>query len=390
MKSGAYDYISQERVVWGMDAAAAVFQESTRLKSEKIYIICSNTLYNKTTLVQGIIDILGARVVGVFDRCKEHSPRETIIDAVREIELAKPDLILSIGGGTVIDTAKVVLVALAMGVKTEEDLDRCHLRVNEDGTRYIPDVPTPPIRQIAVSTTLSGAEYSCLGGCTDTKRKVKDGYYGKYSCPISVILDPGMTLETPDWLWFSTGIRAIDHAVESICSIDDAPLVTACAKESIQLLTSSLIATKQNPSDLDARLESLKGAWLASQGILRVNYGASHGIGHSLSAVTGLSHGYTSCILLPAVLNWNLNCPSQKGKQREVARLLGVESKSAGEQVQDLVSALGLPTSLREVNVSKDDFKSIAEGAMGNIWVNTNPRKIESPEQVIQILEDAY
>jgi alcohol dehydrogenase class IV len=390
MNAGLYNFISQDRVIWGTPAGEAILEEAKRRNAKRLFIIASKTLNRKTSVVSDIKDVLGSNLAGTFDECQEHAPRETIIAAASAVRAANPDLIVSIGGGTVIDTTKVVLVALAEDVRTTDGLDDLHLSINPDGSRRTPAISAPPVRQIAIPTTLSGAEYSCLGGSSDPKRKIKDGFYGSEICPAAVIIDAAVTLPTPEWLWLSTGIRAIDHAIESICSTGAVPLVDACALHALSLLSEALGAYRENPEDLKARQQALQGAWLASQGILRVDYGASHGIGHSLGAVTQLSHGYTSCVLLPAVLRWNREEPDNKARQKLIAERMGRTDGDAAQAVEDLISSLGLPTRLRDVNVSKNDFAQVAEGAMGNIWVNTNPRPITSVDDVMEILERAY
>lgn len=390
MQVGSYQYIAQERIVWGRAAGEAVVAEADRLGAQRVFIIASRTLNRTTDVVNSVGHALGRRLAGVFDGCQEHVPRETVIAAVEAVRAAGPDLIVSMGGGTVIDTAKVVLLALAEDVRTVEGLDGWHLSTNADGSRHVPEVACPPIRQIAVPTTLSGAEYSCLGGVSDTRRQIKHGFYSAWSCPVTVILDPAATLSTPDWLWLSTGIRAVDHAVESLCSVAPSPLVDACALRALSLLQSALPINKRTPADLAMRQQALQGAWLASQGILRVDYGASHGIGHSLGAVTGVSHGYTSCVLLPAVLRWNREQAENRERQRQVAVALGRADGDAALAVEALIATLALPTRLRDLDVGRECFAQVADGALDNLWVKTNPRAVKTRDDVVEILESAY
>ncbi|NBS39427.1 MAG: iron-containing alcohol dehydrogenase [Betaproteobacteria bacterium] len=272
-----------------------------------MFIVTGKTLNRQTPLIRELSQALGMRYVACFDECMEHTPRRTVIEAARAVRLAKPDLILTVGGGTAIDTVKVLLIALAEGLEHEDELSAWHLAVNPDGSRRIPKVKSPPMRQIAVSTTLSAAEFSNLGGCTDEKRKVKDAYMGTEIGPAAVILDPRATLYTPTWLWLSTGLRALDHAIEGLCSVNPSPLIHALGLEAVRLLSKGLRQSNQHPDDLQARLDCLQGAWLAGIGIMRVPFGASHGIGHSLGAVTGMSHGYTSDGLHP-------RCARRSGK----------------------------------------------------------------------------
>jgi alcohol dehydrogenase class IV len=311
-----------------------------------------------------------------------------VIAAAEAARAAAPDQVLTVGGGTAIDTVKVMLIAIAHDVRTPEGLSDWHLKANPDGSRHVPAVQPPPYRQVVVSTTLGGAEFSDLGGCTDPVRQVKDAYTGRHIGAAAVILDPAITVHTPPWLWLSTGVRGIDHAVEALCSIAPSPLVDATSLQALHLFAGALPATKADPADLEARLRCLQAAWLAGFGILRVPYGASHGIGHSLGAVTGISHGYTSCIMLPHVMRWNLEATASR--QARIAQALGAADGDAAGAVARLIASLGLPTRLRDLGVRKERFEAIALGALGNMWVKTNPRPLQRADDVIALLEAAW
>ena len=388
MNTGVHEFLAQDRVVWGKPAAQAVVEEADRRAAKRLFIVTGRTLNRQTDVVTKIRSALGTRCVGTFDECREHTPRDSVIAAANAARGANPDLIVSIGGGTVIDTVKVMLIALAHELTQPEQLSDFHLRMNPDGSRYAPVIKPLPFRQIAVSTTLSAAEFSNFGGSVDPVRKVKDGYMGREIGPASVILDASATLPTPEWLWHSTGIRAVDHAVEGICSIAPSPLIEAAALHALSLLASALPRVKANPNDLDARLECLQGAWLAGMGILRVPYGASHGIGHSLGAVTGMSHGHTSCVMLPHVMRYNLDVT--RAQQARIAKAMASLTGDAAGAVAQLIDALGLPSRLSALNVQRAQFAQIAEGAKDNLWVRTNPRPITSAAQLTELLEMAW
>lgn len=388
MNTGVHEFLAQDRVVWGKPAAQAVVEEADRRAAKRLFIVTGRTLNRQTDVVTKIRSALGTRCVGTFDECREHTPRDSVIAAANAARGANPDLIVSIGGGTVIDTVKVMLIALAHELTQPEQLSDFHLRMNPDGSRHAPVIKPLPFRQIAVSTTLSAAEFSNFGGSVDPVRKVKDGYMGREIGPASVILDASATLPTPEWLWHSTGIRAVDHAVEGICSVAPSPLIEAAALHALSLLASALPRVKANPNDLDARLECLQGAWLAGMGILRVPYGASHGIGHSLGAVTGMSHGHTSCVMLPHVMRYNLDVTLTQ--QARIAKAMASLTGDAAGAVAQLIDALGLPSRLSVLNVKREQFAQIADGAKDNLWVRTNPRPITSAAQLTELLEMAW
>ena len=388
MQAGSHEFLAQDRVIWGKPAAQAVVEDADRRGAKRVFIVTSRTLNRTTDAVAGIAAALGARHVGTFDECVEHTPRASVIAAADAARAVSPDLVVTVGGGTAIDTVKVMLIALAHDVRTVEGLDDWRLKVNPDGSRHVPAVKAPPCRQIVVSTTLGAAEFSDLGGCTDPVRKVKDAYSAKFIGAASVMLDPAITLHTPSWLWLSTAVRGIDHAVEGLCSVTPSPLIDATSLQALHLFGAALPVLSAQPDDLDARLQCLQAAWMAGFGIMRVPYGASHGIGHSLGAVTGISHGYTSCIMLPHVMRFNRSHTG--AQQARIAQAMAAADGDAAGAVAALIASLGMPTRLRDQGVTRDQFEAIARGAMENMWVRSNPRPITSPQDVIGLLEAAF
>ena len=242
------------------------------------------------------------------------------------------------------------------------------------------------VRQIAVPTTLSGAEFSDLGGCTDRAAGVKQGFTAPGVCPVVVVLDPAVTVHTPDQLWLSTGVRAVDHAVEAICSINAQPLTDACGLEALRRFARALPVTRNEAANLDARLDCQLGVWLAAGSINRVDYGASHGMGHVLGGAYGTPHGITSCILLPGVLAFNRDATA--AQQKRIAEALG--ARDASEGVRDLIAALGLPTRLRDVLPDKSRFAELAQKSLANQWVRTNPVRIDTVDDALRVLEACW
>ena len=388
MKTGVFNYLELDRVHFGTPADEVLAAEATQRGAQRLFVVTSKSLHRQTDAVTRALARVQGRVVGLFDGCVEHTPRDTVIALAEHLRQAEADLVISIGGGTVIDTVKVALVALAEGLTRIEQLDDWHLRVAADGSRVVPQPRRPPCRQIAVPTTLGGAEFSDLGGCTDTRHGVKQGYTGAFIGPASVILDPRLTLHTPDRLWLSTGVRAIDHAVEALCSVNAQPLVDATSVRALALMKRSLGAYAADKTDLAARLDGQLGAWLAATSIRRTEYGASHGLGHALGADANVPHGLTSCVLLPTVMRYNADACA--GPLAEVAAALGDASRPAADQVEALIARLGLPTRLSQLGIDRARLPVIADKAMANPWVRTNPRPITDAAQLRQILEAAW
>lgn len=386
MQTGEYRYIAQERVIFGRPAADVVTQQAIQRGASRVFLVSGRSLSRRTDAVSTIAAALGTRCAGLFDECEEHTPRESVIALARRLRESDADLVVTVGGGTPIDTVKVALLCLEVGATTTQDLDRWHVRVNPDGSRFTPPVGMGKLRQIAVPTTLSGAEFSDLGGCTDRAAGVKQGFTAPGVCPVAVVLDPAVTVHTPDQLWLSTGVRAVDHAVEAVCSINAQPLTDALCLEALRRFARSLPRNRADPANLDARLESQLGVWLAAGSINRVDYGASHGLGHVLGGAYGTPHGVTSCILLPGVLAFNRQATAPQ--QQRIAEALGASDASEG--VRALIASLGLPTRLREVLPDRSRFPELAQKALANQWVRTNPVRIDTEADALRALEACW
>ena len=388
VRSGHYSYLPQDRVIFGRPAAEAVAEEAERLGARRVMVAASRSLAENAAVVRETVAALGARHAGTFTGCREHTPRETVIDAANAVREAGADLIVSMGGGTVIDTVKVLQLVLAADIRDAAGMDAVRLAV-KDGKAVLPDLASP-VRQIAVPTTLSGAEFSNLGAATDTSRGAKEPFMGRDVNPRAVILDPEATRATPEWLWLSTGIRAVDHAVETICGIDANAYCDGLSLHALRLLAAGLRRTKEAPEDMEARLACQQAAWMAASSIMRVQYGASHGIGHALGGVTGMAHGITSCVMLPHVMRHNL--PVTGPQQASIAEAMGAPGGggAAADTVGALIADLGLPTTLRAAGVERGQLPKVAEIALANLWVRTNPRPFADAGEILALLEAAY
>tara|TARA_B110000467_G_scaffold100827_1_gene91346 strand:- start:1902 stop:3038 length:1137 start_codon:yes stop_codon:yes gene_type:complete len=371
-----YTYSPLDRVIWDTQATDAILNEVERLNVDKVYIVASSTLSKKTDEISKIKNILGNKFVGLFDSCIQHSPLENVIDCVKSVQEKNPDIIITVGGGTPIDTVKVVQLCHSLEINTVDDLKKISNKHQNKASK---------IRQIAVPTTLSGGEYSIIGGAMDTKTQLKERYTGNDICPQVVILDPSLTLHTPDWLWLSTAIRSVDHAVEGLCSSSTNPLMPPMALNSLQLFARSLRETFKDREDIFSRSLSQKAVWMIAKNLGNTSMGASHGIGYLLGSIGSVPHGYTSCVMLPAVLKWNESF--NKEKQKWISNALGRPKLSAAEAVGELVSDLGLPTTLGEVGIKDDQWDKIADYGLKHPTVLSNPRPITKKDDIIEILK---
>ena len=382
MHAGTHHWPAQERVIYGKPAVEALSEEVSRSAARRIFVTTTRSITDGA-LVARIVRSLGTKYVGKFDAISAHSPREGVIAGAEALRAADPDLIVAVGGGSVIDASKAMLIALWRGARDVEALSALAGVRGKGGPEASAWSADPQqLRMVAVPTTLSAAEFFQSAGVTDVQRHVKQMYAHPLVVPKAVILDPAATLETPMELLLSTGMRAVDHAVEGWCSIKSAPIADAANREAMRLLAASLRGMHSEKENLEHRAMAQHGMWLSRIATMAgIPYGASHGIGYLLGGGYGIPHGITSCVTLPAVMDWNA---SVNGKRQEDV------VAAFGGPLRRFIEGLGLPTRLREVNVREAELPKIAAAWDGSGPIATNPRKVAGKEELLEILRLAW
>jgi maleylacetate reductase len=390
MRAGEIVFTGMDRVVFGRPAADCVAEAAERLGAERVFILAGRTLNRKTDAVRRIAAALGPRFAGVHDDMPAHSPRDAVVACANAARAAGCDLLLSVGGGSTTDGGKVVTLCLEHDIRQPDGLEPFRTVVDGvTGKRSFPQYRAPKVRQICVPTTLSGGEFNARAGVTEPRLRLKQAYIHPGLIPLGVIFDPAITRHTPDWLWLSTGIRAVDHAVETFCSIDGNAYTDSTALQALRLLGRGLPAVKRDPADLSARLDCQIGAWISMTGIVSgTRMGASHAIGHVLGGSAGVPHGYTSCVMLPAVLAFNAAVNADR--QAEISAALGASGEPAAQVLDRFITGLGLPRRLRDVGVKREDLPRIAANCMLDDWTFSNPRPIQGAQEIAPILDAVY
>ncbi len=385
-RSGRIAFSQMDEVTFGRPASEAIPAIVARLAAKRVFLMVSGTLNRSTVEIAKVRQALGDRCVGTFDAMPPHTPRSAVIAAAEQARSLETDLIVTIGGGSITDAAKAVQLCLANDIREPAGIDALRPVPGPGGAPVPPPLKSPTVRQISVPTTLSGGEFSAIAGVTDERTRNKELLRHPAIVPQAVVLDPAITAHTPEWLWLSTGIRALDHCVEGICSLEANAYGDAQALKGLALLAHGLPRVKANPSDIEARLDCQMGTWL-SMGPLAsgVPMGASHGIGYVLGAVFDIPHGHTSCIMLPAVMRWNK--PANSQRQELISIAMGHAREDAADVLDSFIAGLDMPRSLAAVNVGSEHFTRIAEQAMSTPWVPRNPRPIPTPAEVREILE---
>jgi alcohol dehydrogenase class IV len=391
--AGRYESTATEAVVFGPGCASRLGEELERLGRSRALLVTGNTIATKSSLVDRISDVLGDALAGVFSGAEQHVPRESVVaaaDAAREVGA---DMIVSLGGGSPTDTAKLTALCVAADVRSTGALADYQIGYHSgaDAARTSARVvPLDALPIIALATTLSAGEFNGWAGSLDRSRLTKDTYGAPQLTPRVVMLDPALTLDTPSWLWGSTGMRALDHAIETVYSTEHQPFADALCLHATGTLVRSLDESRLDPSDIAARGRCQVAAWMSISSLASVQTGLSHAIGLQLGARCDVPHGVTSSILLPEVMTFNL--PQSADRQAMIAEAMGVcepgmDDETAGmaaaQRLRQLVRDYGVQDRLSAWGVSEEDIDPIASATA---VTPANPRQPDGPEQIATLL----
>ena len=328
-----YNYLPLERVYHGIDCTRDLSSLLGELKSNRALIV-TNRSVSKGSFYRELTSKMPIPFTE-FKEITQHSPMEEIEHATESMRNHGCDVIISIGGGSVIDAAKVV--------------------------RYYYDLS---IKHIAIPTTLSAAEFSHIAGYTIGGEKT--GIRDRRITPTHVFLDPRAAMETPQQLWRSTGVRALDHAIETIYSNPNSEVARAFALSAIKKLFNNL-----RFDNLEARYECLIAAWFSYFEVYDAPMGLSHNIGKVIGAKFDVPHGITSCITLPQVAM--MYATENPGLVCSISRELGFAENTVKEcaegfarYVENFIDSLGLAKRLTDYGITESDLDYIVGKLKGD------------------------
>ncbi len=367
-------YVSRiEAILFGKGKLAALGHELERRGIKRALIVTGKTL-GRSKLLHQVKQAGGASIAGAFTDTAQHVPASTVKALAEEARRLDTDAMISFGGGSPNDCAKAAIMALI-----------------RNGGREIP--------MLAIPTTLSAGEFTAGGGVTNEETRVKGGVYDPRLQARVVILDPTVTVETPAWLWASTGMRSLDHAVESTYSSRHQPMTDTLSARAIALLNAHLMPSLKSHGDdeLEHRMQCLIAAWFSIFGMSNTRAGISHALGHQIGPRWNVPHGVTSCITLPHVMRLMAGiAPERFGPiaQGLEVRFDGANPKMAAlecaDRVAKFIGQFEVPNRLRDVGVPREEIGSIAETVLDEVKrSNTVGRDITTGD-LLKVLEAAY
>ncbi|KAF1361199.1 Dehydroquinate synthase-like protein [Lizonia empirigonia] len=350
--SGLWQPTQLQRLHYGSGSVQKHLLDCLPSETSKAFIITGNSLATKTPLIKDVEKLLGSRHAGTFSKIGEHAPVAQLDEATKIVENdSSVDTVISIGGGSPIDSAKAIS-------------HRLHSQTGKW------------LHHIAISTTLSASECTMMAGYTEATG-IKTSVRAPQLVPHVVLYDASFALHTPPRLWTSTGLRALDHALELLYHPSAAEMPTRwTALHAASTLFSHLPKYTANPRDADT-ITALQLAAFASLGFLGTNMsaglGLSHALGYALGSPYGIPHGITSCLTLSRVVKLKARDPAAAAQIARVLPLLGepgsgdarTDAERVGERVAALVQGLGLDRDLRGFEVGREQVPVIVKRATG-------------------------
>jgi alcohol dehydrogenase class IV len=377
-----------ERIISGPGSLAKLPEEIDRLGGRRALLVISPSVA-KTVLLERIKSGLGEKCAAVFDEVQPHSPTDSIVKAVEQAREARIDILVSAGGGSAIDTGKGIAALLAEG----GSLPRYAVRFTPPDRKEVPPMPAAKLPHISIPTTLSGGEYSYSAGITEGGKKyiVADPKLA----PRTVLLDPEAVATAPGRLLAASGMNALAHCVEAIYSTETQPLTDAYCLRAVGLIACYLPRAVANSRDVEALSYVQVAACLSGMGVYSAWTGIHHAIVHVIGGRYKAPHAEIHALMLPYAMRWNLDATidAHARMAREIG-IAGEDQKSLAAAVPEHVFALnqrmGLPLKLRELGVPRDGLKQLAVDALGDYSIHTNPKPVTAPEQVLEVLEQAW
>ncbi|MDV7264385.1 MULTISPECIES: iron-containing alcohol dehydrogenase [Rhodococcus] len=287
------------------------------------------------------------------------------------------DVLIALGGGSVIDATKGIAVLAANGgnILDYEGVDQA-------------TSPIPPLVMVP-STSGTGADVSQFCIVTDTARGTKITIIGRALVPDVTVIDPRLLTTMPEWLNAATGLDALTHGIEAFVSLAHNPLTDHHALRAIGLVTDTLVHTIEDPLEMEPRAVMAQASLEAGLAFTNAILGAAHAMSHQVGGLLDLPHGVINGVLLPHVIRFN--AASDAAPFVAIAAALGLEEHrgtpeeaalAVADRVERLAREVGVPRGLGQLGVRETDLPRLAEFALRDACMSTNPRTATHQQMV--------
>jgi len=384
------------RVFAGENCLRQLGSELDRLGCKRAVLMCGNTLSQPGAALERVKAALGPRLAGVFGGVRAHSPVPDVIAAVEVLRELQADAVIAYGGGSAVITARAAAIGLAEGV----DFHALCTQFAPGKAPHSPKLAASKLPQFVIATTPTTAYGKAGSAILDPASGHRLALFDPKTRATTVFFDPVLALTAPVSLYTSACVSSLALATEGLESAARDPLSDAMLLHALRLMHDYLPVINSNPSDGAARVQLMAAAWLAARGTDNTSAGINAALTHTLGARHGLElgveNGTLNAIFLPHTMRYNGQVTG--ARLAVVAQALGRHQTAADGDapeaaiaaVEDLWKQLGIPRRLRDVGVTADMLRQIAEDARTDFFLHQNVRKVGSTDEVLQVLQAAW
>jgi aldehyde dehydrogenase (NAD+) len=375
----SFNYFGPTKIIFGVDSTKDVEIEMSYLGGTKAVVVTDQGII-KAGLIDHIVKALGNKCVGVFSDIPQDTGVEVVDAGAAFARKNGADIVVSVGGGSVIDTAKGICILLTEGGNLRDF----------NGVQLLSRPQTPHV--VIPTTAGTGSEVTNAAVIMDKERGQKRLVVENFNVPRLAILDPKMTVKLPKLMTAGTGMDAMTHAVEALHVIPHEPITDALGIHAIRLLSRYLPVCVEDGTDLVARGQVQIAATIAGWAFGIAGVGNVHALAHSIGAIAHVPHGIANGILLADCMEFNLeSCPDAYAM---VAEAFGVRDKGMDEMdaakaaiaaVREFTKKISHPQRLSEWKVKEDDIIKAAELSLSDGAIVSNPRLVLDASEVLEI-----
>ena len=376
-------FLTPRIVMTGPGCVTQLGAEARKLGATKVLVVTDQGVSSAGMIgaVEAPLKAAGLEV-GVYDKSIPEPPMVSVLDAARMCEEGAYDLVVAFGGGSAMDTAKMVAILPGSG-KTVEDFVGIDI------------VPKPGLPVIAIPTTAgTGSEVTKVAIFANEKLNVKQGVSSPFLVPSVALVDPMLTISCPARVSAASGLDALIHNIEAFTSVNATPLTDMYALEGIKLITRSIRTAVYQGTNVEARYDMALGALFGGIAFGNAGVTAVHALSYPIGGAFHVPHGDANTLMLPWVMEFNmLGCLDKFVEIAEAMGLFvdGLTPREAGDEVivalKQLADDLQVPQYLSDVNIPESAIEQLADGAIGQTRLLVNNPRTLTRDDIVDIYE---
>jgi alcohol dehydrogenase class IV len=385
-----FEFQMPVKVICAEHCTDSIGLEMDKLNGRRVLLVTDGGIVEAglTSAIADGMESGSAEIFGVFNGVPPNSEVKVVQACYEMAQKVGADSLISLGGGSVMDTAKATSILMVEGGEL----------LDQHSSIYFPSGPMPP--HIAVPTTAgTGSESTFSAVISDEEQRLRLVFQGPDLAPATAMLDPVMTRTLPANLTASTGIDTLTHCVEAIGSERHQPISDGLALHALRLLHRNLPEAVRDGGDMEARTAMLLAANMGGIAAANTSAGIVNAVSNSCGGRFDIAHGAASAVLLPYAMEFNLRYKEQEtpARYRTIAQAFGVDvekdddltaAKKGIDTIRALIADLGLPGRLRELGIPQDELEAVADDSMTDTSMFNNPGDCTA-EELFELLKKA-